>query len=86
MENRFYLVKILTNDKGEDATTIAFYTDVNNAIVNYHNTLAAYHNAPDVLFAVVQILDGSGNTLGGKYGYIETVDHRETPTPNDAEE
>ena len=86
MNDRFYLVKQLTNDKEQDGSKIEFYSDQNAVIVAYHNTLASFHNAQDVLFAVVQILDGSGNVLGGKDGFKETVDHRPTPTPNEVEE
>lgn len=81
MNNRFYLVKQLTNTKGEDGSGIAVYTDddpevaKNNAIVAYHSTLAAFHNADDVLYAVVMIQDSYGNVLGGPNKYKEVVDH-----------
>ena len=76
---KYYLIKELTNDKGQDGSTIAVYTDLNNAIVAYHQTLANFHNAQDVLHAVVQIQDYYGRVVGG---YIETVDHAATPEPN----
>ena len=81
MLNKYYLVKILTNDKGQDGTTIAKFDTQEQAIVNYHNTLASYHNAADVLYAVVEILDEYGRVLGGDNGYREVVDHR--PEPNE---
>lgn len=80
---KYYLVKILTNDKGQDGTTIAKFDTQEQAIVNYHNTLASYHNAADVLYAVVEILDEYGRVLGGDNGYREVVDHRPEPEPNE---
>lgn len=75
---KYYLVKILTNTQGQDGTTIAKYDALTNAQVAYHNTLASFHNAEDVLYAVVEILDEYGRIVGG---YSETVDHRPEPTP-----
>ena len=80
---KFYLVKILTNAQGQDGTTIATFDAQESAIVSYHNTLAAFHNAADVLYAVVEILDEYGRVLGGENGYRETVDHRPAPEPNE---
>ena len=79
---KFYLVKILTNAQGQDGTTIATFESKEAAIVNYHNILAAFHNAEDVLYAVVEILDEYGRVLGGDNGYRETVDHRPAPEPD----
>lgn len=78
---KYYLVKILTNAQGQDGTTIAKFDTQESAIIGYHNTLASFHNAADVLYAVVEILDEYGRVLGGKNGYTETVDHRPTPEP-----
>ena len=80
---KFYLVKLLTNDKGQDGSTIAVYQGddaADRAKVAYHQALAAYHNADDVLYAVVEILDEYGRILGG---YSEIVDHRPEPEPED---
>ena len=70
---KYYLIKELTNDKGQDGSSITVFDALDSAIVSYHQTLAAYHNASDVLYAVVQIHDGYGRVVGG---YSETVDHR----------
>ena len=72
---KYYLIKELTNAQGQDGSTISKYDTLESAVVAYHNTLASYHNAQDVLYAVVQIHDGYGRVVGG---YIETVDHRES--------
>jgi len=73
---KFYLVKLLTNTQGQDATTIATFETLESAQVSYHNTLAAFHNASDVLYAVVEILDEYGRIVGG---CSEIVDHRPEP-------
>lgn len=70
---KYYLIKELTNTQGQDGSTIAVYDSFDAAVVAYHNTLASFHNAADVQFAVVQIHDMYGRVVGG---YIETVDHR----------
>jgi len=74
---KYYLIKELTNAQGQDGSTISKYDTLESAVVAYHNTLASYHNAQDVLYAVVQIHDGYGRVVGGENGYKETVDHRE---------
>lgn len=79
---KFYLVKILTNTQGQDGTTIAKFDSQEQAIVSYHNTLASFHNASDVLYAVVEILDEYGRIMGG---YSEIVDHRPEPEPETEE-
>lgn len=71
---KYYLIKELTNDKGQDGSSIATYATLDNAVVAYHQTLASFHNASDVLFANVMIHDMYGRVVGG---YAETVDHRE---------
>lgn len=74
---KYYLIKELTNDKEQDGSTIAVYADLDSAVVAYHQTLASFHNADDVLYAIVQVHDMYGRVVGG---YTETVDHR--PEPN----
>lgn len=75
---KYYLIKELTNSQGQDGSTISVYLDFNSARVAYHNTLASYCNAQDVLYAVVEIHDGYGRIVGSDDGcYKETVDHRE---------
>lgn len=73
---KFYLVKMLTNTQGQDAPSIDVYPTKERALVAWHNILAAYHNAPDVLHAVVEII----NELGG-IEKVEIVDHTPEPEP-----
>lgn len=70
---KYYLVTLLTNDKGQDGSTLAKYDALENAIVAYHNKLASFHNASDVLYVIVEILDEYGRVLKN---YSEIVDHR----------
>ena len=76
--DKYYLIKELTNDKGQDGSTISVYDTFDSAVVAYHNTLASFHNAQDVMYAIVQIHDMYGRVVGG---YTETVDHRPEPEP-----
>lgn len=79
---KFYVIKLLTNTEEQDASSIAVYQDEDpkaaeaKALVHYHQTLANYHNAPDVLYAVVEIQNELGNTT-----IKEIVDHRPEPEP-----
>lgn len=75
---KYYLIKELTNTQGQDGSAIAIYSDLDKAVVAYHQTLATFHNADDVLYAIVQIHDMYGRVVGG---YNEIVDHRPTPEP-----
>lgn len=74
MEEKFYLIKQLTNDKGQDSSSISVYPSKEKALVAYHQTLATYINATDVLFAVCYITNYEGVVF-----YSETVDHRPAP-------
>ena len=72
--NKWYLAKLLTNTAGQDAPSISVYSGddaESNALVAYHQTLAAFHNAEDVLYAVVEILNENGYVIQS-----EIVDHR----------
>ena len=73
---KYYLIKLLTNAQGQDGSTIAMFETKDAALVSYHNILAAYHNAADVLFAVVEIMNEYGNIE-----IMEIVDHRPEPEP-----
>ena len=81
---KYYLVKLLTNAAGQDAPSIDVYDTLEKCQVAYHNILAAYHNAPDVLYAVVEII----NSIGGVV-IKEIVDHippEPEPEPESEEE
>lgn len=81
---KYYLVKLLTNTQGQDGSSIAVYTDSEDksakdkVLVAYHQTLATYINAADVLHAVVKILDYNGNVV-----MSDNVDHTPEPEPNE---
>lgn len=73
---KYYLVKLLTNTAGQDASSVEVYDSLERAQVAYHNILAAFHNAEDVLYAVVEILASNGNPV-----IKEIVDHIPEPEP-----
>lgn len=80
--NTYYVVKLLTNTAEQDGSSISVFkreTDKEAktaAFTNYHQTLAAYHNADDVLWAVVMVKNFEGTTIA-----VEIVDHRPEPEP-----
>lgn len=76
MNMKYYLVKMLTNTEGQDAPSIDVYTEKEAALIAYHNILAAFHNASDVLYACVEILNSNGNIEA-----LEIVDHIPEPEP-----
>ena len=75
---KFYLVKMLTNTAGQDGSTIAVYDAKDKALVAYHQTLATFHNADDVLYACVEIINSLGNIEA-----MEIVDHIPEPEPEE---
>lgn len=77
----YYLIKLLTNTQGQDGSSIAVYSTKDKALVAYHQTLASFHNASDVLFAVVEIQNNIGNIE-----IKEIVDHRPQPEPETTED
>lgn len=77
----YYLIKLLTNTQGQDGSSIAVYSTKDKALVAYHQILATYHNASDVLFAVVEIQNNIGN-IENK----EIVDHLPQPEPETTED
>lgn len=82
MKDKYYLIKILTNTAGQDGSSIAVYDSLEKAQVAYHNLLASLHNAQDVLYAIIQIVDGEYANLQAK----EIVDHRPEPNSEPEEE
>lgn len=75
---KYYVVKLLTNTAGQDAPSVDVYATHDAALVSYHQTLASYHNAEDVLYAVVMIVNEYGNVE-----IKEIVDHKVEPEPNE---
>ena len=77
--NKFYVTRYLTNDKGQDGSGLSMFTGSTEdeartqALVNFHQTCAAYHNASDVLYALVKIENYKGDFVDG-----EIIDHRPT--------
>ena len=77
---KYYVVKLLTNTAGQDASAISVFDTHDKALVSYHQTLASFHNAQDVLYAVVEIQNEYGNTE-----IKEIVNHKVEPAPEPEE-
>lgn len=76
---KYNIEKFITNTKGEYSATVSVtFDDFEKAKVNYHQSLAALHNASDVLVACVKIVDEYGNNMDG---FREVVDHTPEPEP-----
>lgn len=77
---KYNVESYITNTSGQYVAKVeATYNDnLEGAAVKYHQLLAAYHNAPDVLLAVAKIVDEFGNPMGN---FREEVDHRPKPEP-----
>ena len=83
----FTLIELVKNTQGQEADPKATrYASKESALVNYHNKLKIYHDASDVLFAVVEVLDEYGRILGGEHGYREEVNHIPEPEPEQTAE
>lgn len=76
---KYYVIKLLTNTQEQDASSISVFEDHDAALVHYHQTLATYHNAEDVLYAVVEIQNEYGNVE-----IKEIVNHKPAPEPEEA--
>lgn len=80
---KYNVEKYVTNTQGQYSATVdSTFEDVDKAKVKYHQTLAAYYNAADVLVGVVKIVDEYGNPLDG---FREVVDHTPEPEPEEPE-
>lgn len=79
---KYYLVKLLTNTQGQDGSSIEVFADSEEktakekAYIAYHNTCAAFHDAKDVLYAVVEVLTESAGVE-----IVEIINHRPEPEP-----
>lgn len=72
---KYNLVQFIRNTADEySASVSATFDNLESAKVNYHQTLAALHNASDVKAATVKIEDEFGH---GLVGYTEQVEHEE---------
>jgi hypothetical protein len=73
---KYNILKFVRNaEDSYSATVSATFDDLEGAKVNYHQTLAALHNAKDVKTATVKIEDEFGRQLSG---YMEIVNHEDT--------
>lgn len=76
---KYNIIKLVRNTADQySASVSATFDNFDSAKVNYHQTLAALHNASDVKTATVKIEDEFGHEL---VGYTEQVEH--TPTESE---
>lgn len=70
---KYNIIKLVRNTADEySASVSATFDNLESAKVNYHQSLAALHNASDVKAATVKIEDEFGHELAG---YTEQVEH-----------
>ena len=70
---KYNILKFVRNTADQySASVSATLDDLEKAYVNYHHTLETLHNASDVKYATVKIVNEYGRELPG---YSEEVDH-----------
>jgi hypothetical protein len=75
---KYNVVELIRNTANAYVAKVAAtYDNLDGAAVKYHQDLAAFHNADDVLVATVKIEDEFGHEVSG---FFEVVDHREEST------
>ncbi len=81
---KYNVLTFVTNTQNQYAAAVNSTYDDNlkGAKVKYHQLLAAFENADDVLVASVRIVDEYGNGLDG---FDEIVDNRPEPEPEETE-
>jgi len=77
---KYNLIKFIRNTAEQYVVQASTYDAIESAKVAYHQSLAAFHNAPDVKVATVKIEDEFGHELSG---FNEIVDHIPEPEPVD---
>lgn len=75
---KYNVVELIRNTANAYVAKVAAtYDNLDGAAVKYHQDLATFHNADDVLVATVKIEDEFGHEVSG---FFEVVDHREEST------
>lgn len=75
---KYNVVELIRNTANDYVAKVAAtYDNLDGAAVKYHQDLATFHNAGDVLVATVKIEDEFGHEVSG---FFEVVDHREEST------
>lgn len=73
---KYNVLSFITNTSNQySSSVVATYDNIDSAKVKYHQLLASLHNADDVLFASVKLVNEYGNEV---VGYFEMVDHKPT--------
>lgn len=69
---KYNVIKLIRNTQEQYVAQIATFDSLSSAQVNYHQTLASFHNTDDVKVATVKIEDEFGHEVEG---FMEIVDH-----------
>lgn len=78
---KYNVLKFVTNTAGGyQAVVSATFDAFEKARTNYFSTAAAFSNAPDVLVAVVKLVDEYGNNVDG---FRVVIDNRPEPEPEE---
>lgn len=79
------ILTFITNTQNQYVAAVnsTFVDNLKGAKVKYHQLLASFENANDVLVAVVMLVDDYGNQLDG---YREVIDNRPEPEPEEVTE
>lgn len=81
---KYNVVEFIRNTAGAYTASVkATYDNLEGAAVKYHQDLATFHNASDVLVATVKIEDEYGHEVSG---FFEVVDHSTTAETTTEEE
>jgi hypothetical protein len=74
---KYYVIQ----SSNETVSVVSEWSDLNSAIVAYHDRCKILWNAQDVISGVVMLVDSSLNTVGGYREFI-THEQEEVTTEN----
>lgn len=76
---KYNVLSFITNTQNQySASVVATYDNIDGAKVKYHQLLASLHNASDVLFASVKLVNEYGNDVSGYFELVtKTVEEGE---------
>ena len=78
---KYYVIQ----SANENVSVVSEWTDLNSAIVAYHDRCKILWNAKDVITGVVMLVDSALNTVGGYREFI-THEQEEVTTENTTED
>ena len=79
----YNVLKFIRNTQNQYVASVNTYSELDKAKVFYHQTLASFYNADDVLVASVKIENEFGYPVDG---FMEIIDHTPEPEPEETVE